>query len=76
MGRVMGSAELWDITGWPCASTPATWRIAQFVRACGVIVGREMEHCGFHDLKEGASVSFEPGSYLVATHVRPISAAV
>ena len=29
----MGSAELWDITGWPCASTPATWRIAQFLRA-------------------------------------------
>ena len=28
----------------------------------------------FHDLTEGATVAFEPGKNLSATHVRPVSA--
>ena len=30
----------------------------------------------FHDLTEGATVAFEPGKNLSATHVRPVSASV
>ena len=30
----------------------------------------------FHDLKEGATVAFEPGKNLSATQVRPVSASV
>ena len=30
----------------------------------------------FHDLREGATVAFEPGKNLSATRVRPVSASV
>ena len=55
-------------------------------RGVGMLLGADGKHylfrrrdiCDgwFHDLKAGASVSFEPGPHLVATRVRPISAAV